>query len=166
MKRTITVALLTEDTYAPAFIDGLIRRAINEGIITRNVVVCKSRNTYRKIQPCTDKMRRIVNTIIDMCDKILIFQDADGRDRKKVLEEVRSHLGELVKYINRRVFIIIFAQEIEEWIIPNTPSPADYLKRSEGYEKNLLPHYVNRVNFSRVRDLESFMDFLNALNDD
>ncbi|BDB99822.1 hypothetical protein [Saccharolobus caldissimus] len=118
MERAISVALLTEDTYAPEFIERLIMRAIHDGIINRNITICKSRNTYRKIQPCIDKMRRIVKTIIDLCDKILIFQDADERYRDKVFEEVKSHLRELAEFINKKIFIIIFDEEVEEWIIP------------------------------------------------
>lgn len=166
MERAISVALLTEDTYAPIFIERVIRRAIHDGIINRNITICKSRNTYRKIQPCTDKIRRIVKTIIDLCDKILIFQDADGRNRDEVFEEVKSHLRELAEFINKRIFIIIFNEEIEEWIIPNTTKPANYLKQHEDYKKSSLPAYADRVDFNAIRNLRSFMDFLNALNDD
>lgn len=108
-------------------------------------------------------MRRIVKTIIDSCDKILIFQDADGRNRDEVFEEVKSHLRELAEFINKRIFIIIFN---EEWIIPNTTKPANYLKQHEDYEKSSLPAYADRVDFNAIRNLRSFKDFLSALNDD
>ncbi|BDC17644.1 hypothetical protein HS5_05340 [Acidianus sp. HS-5] len=65
--KEISVALLTEDTYTPAFIDKIIRRLMESKIITdRKINICKGKNTYRKIQLCTDKIRRLIKNIIDV----------------------------------------------------------------------------------------------------
>ena len=163
MGNRTTVALLTEDTYAPAFIEGVIRRLVERNYIDNEIYVCKGKDSYRKILPCTDKMRRIIKNIIDKCDKVLVFQDADGRDVGEVYNDVKSHLKELSDYIDRKIFIIIFNQEIEEWIIPNAHKPSDELKRTRGYEKYQLPNYVNEVDFEKIKNLRSFQDFLRAL---
>ena len=163
MGNRITVALLTEDTYAPAFIEGVIKRLVELKVFNTEIYICKGKDTYRKIQLCTDKIRRIAKNIIDKCDKILIFQDADGRNREEVYEEVRSHLKELNNYIGKKIFIIIFEEEIEEWILPNVHKPSDVLKRTRSYEIYQLPNYVNEVNFERIQNLRSFKDFLCAL---
>ncbi|BDC17645.1 hypothetical protein [Acidianus sp. HS-5] len=100
-----------------------------------------------------------------MCDKILIFQDADGGDRKEVINEIKSHLKELEKYVDKKIFII-FSEEIEEWIIPNVHKPSDELKRRKRYEKYYLPDYADMINFNNIQQLESFKDFIRALTDD
>jgi len=165
-QRTVSLALLTEDTYAPKFIEGIIKRLIETNWINNKINVYKSNRTYRKIQPCTDKLRRILSVAIDMCDKILIFLDADGRPRDEIVNEVKSHLGsELAKLLGKRIFVIVFHEEIEEWILPNTQKPSDVLKRKERYEKWSLPDHVNRVDFYAANQLDSFRDFINALND-
>ncbi|BAB67034.1 hypothetical protein [Sulfurisphaera tokodaii] len=161
----ITVALLTEDTYAPAFIEGVIKRLIELKVVNSEIYICKGKDTYRKIQLCTDKMRRIIKNIIDKCDKILIFQDADGRNREEVYEEVRSHLKELNSNVGKKIFIIIFDEEIEEWILHNVHKPSDVLKRTRSYEKYQLPNYLNEVSSERIQNLRSFKDFLCALQE-
>ncbi|BBD73462.1 hypothetical protein HS1genome_1851 [Sulfodiicoccus acidiphilus] len=157
------IALLTEDTHAPSFIEKVMERLKEEGRLNVEVVVCKGENSYRKIRPCSDKIRRIINSIIDKCDRILIFQDAHGEDRSEVERRALSHLENLSTYIGKKIFIIIFEEEIEEWILPNTPRPADELKRKEMYEKSSLPSYSSEVDFKKLDRVRSFRDFLYAL---
>ncbi|MEM1644927.1 MAG: hypothetical protein QXL96_03500 [Ignisphaera sp.] len=88
-----------------------------------------------------------MKNIIDKCDKILIFQDADGRVWEEVYNEIKFHLKELNSYIGKKIFIIIFAEEIEEWILPNVHKPSEELRKNRSYEKYYLPNYVNEVNY-------------------
>ncbi|MDI6730650.1 MAG: hypothetical protein QMD06_03815 [Candidatus Altarchaeum sp.] len=76
------------------------------------------------------------------------------------------------------VDIIVFKNEIEEWIyyslrikFSNKPSNALYERskkkygfKSGGYEKKFLPNYVKKLNFDKLKAIDvSFKKFLKLL---
>jgi len=154
--RRVKVCLITEDYYALDLIEKIIRRIKSEGIIKQDVVLYKSESSKGKSK-LLSKLHRLIAVMRDFCDKVLIFIDADGESVNEVRRRFR------IKSSN--TFLIVFDYEIEEWILPNTPHPSRELKRRELYEKYMLPDYAEKVDLDKVRNLRSFKEFINALND-
>lgn len=171
MERSIRVCLLTEDTYAPAAIEELIKKLGDAGLIGRRVDVIKREHTYGKYEPCNPKLGRIIKAIADKCDRILVFVDADGGDVELTRKErVDSHVDKAYK---AKVKVVVFQQEIEE-LIDNfhiSQRPSDSLRRRIGYHKRELKKYIDELDLKdegtlkRLGNLQSFKDLISFLSD-
>ncbi len=168
----LKIALITEDTYSPDFIRILIKRE-DFPINNHKINVCKGEHTRGGIvKPCWDKIRRVLSKdLFEKCDRVIIFVDADGYDRNEIKMRVIDHIKnskwlgpQVEKYISdKKLSIIVFSEEIEEWIVPGTPKPSEYLKKTKNYDKRQLPEMANEVNFSKLKSVESFNEFIEAI---
>lgn len=111
MGRSTRICLLTEDTYAPSFIERVIDKLKEEGLVSRDINLVKREHTYGKYNPCSPKLGRIIKAIEDSCDKIIIFVDADGQDVEKVRnDKVLRHVANVEL---SKVYVVVFRYEIE-----------------------------------------------------
>ena len=160
------IRIIAEDAYAVDFLKGIIKKLKSAGKIPSEIEVEEIRSTKGAGKIFSDKILGILRVWEKETDKILIFVDADG----KPVNKIREKLERLKRNLKnpQKVKEIIFEQEIEEWITKSTQNkPSDELRRKEMYEKDMLPDYVNRVNFNdpKLMNLRSFKEFLGALND-
>jgi len=121
---------------------------------------------------CLNRVRFFVGTkIVDDLvkpDKIIIILDGDKNQGKyqQNLNKARRHIPNNIK---TPCSIVVFDYEVEEWIcislnIKWSSKPSDALKSKFKYKKQHLPNYVDKLDFNKLKEVKSFNDFINALN--
>ncbi len=168
----MNVKILAEDTYGAKFFDELIKRVKNEGAVSNEV-----KTSSDHIQGvCSRKMTNQINAAIDDFDKTIVVVDGDGNSEKEEKKQKERHFPKDENKL-KRVDIIVFKDEIEEWIcyslgikFSNKPSDAlhkwskkKYDFKSGGYKKKFLPNYVKELKFSNLKEVDSFKKFLKLL---
>jgi len=145
------------------FLKGIIEKLKSARIISHGIEIVNPTPANGKGNVCSPKTKRIISILEDKVDMVLLFIDADGMKVENIRKECEGIIGK-----SNKVRIIIFDQEIEEWITCSTQQkPSEELKSKRRYDKSMLPDYVDEVvsNYSKLTNLRSFRDFLEALND-
>lgn len=110
-------------------------------------------------------------------DKTIVVVDGDGNPEKEEKKQKERHFPKDENKL-KRVEIIVFKDEIEEWVcysigikFSNKPSDAlhewnkkKHCFKSGGYKKKFLPDYVKELNFDKLKAIDaSFKKFLKLL---
>ncbi|MHA1144796.1 MAG: hypothetical protein ACTSRW_08680 [Candidatus Helarchaeota archaeon] len=146
---------MVEDTYGIEFFKKLINRLKIEDLIPTEVRI----DADRAPAACNKKLDRILTTTFKFSTrdfvKAIVIHDGDGNPENKR----RILLNHVPRDLRDRVELLIFEDEIEEWICKSLeyrlrglkPSVAlsRNLERDQGrrYEKRNLPEFVDQLNF-------------------
>ncbi|MCY0861712.1 MAG: hypothetical protein OWQ52_04700 [Metallosphaera prunae] len=146
--------------YGGDFIREMLRKLNSLRKVSGEVTLSRSHSVGGKVNVFSAKTSRIVRRLQDSdCEKILIFVDGDGQNTDEVKASLKNIVG------NKNVYYVVFKTEIEEWIVPDSSKPSEYLKSHQDYDKNDLPKLAEKINFNLVSGKASFQDFLKAIDD-
>lgn len=156
--------IFCEDSHGVRFFEKLIERLKQEKLFDNSVGV----KVGKYYGPCNTKMKRLILASYDEYpyDKFLIICDLD----KKAIDDVKplivKHIPE--EYLPKGM-VILCDWEIEEWIcvsagIKIDDKPSTILKKREYYEKYMLPKYVDKLDFDKLKSCKSFNEFRAALD--
>jgi len=162
----LRVLILTEDTYGPKFLKGIITRLKNNNKVPQGTTV-----VYTKMPAdCNSKMERILTVRARSVDRIVILVDSDRwGSTEKAHKRAASHIPESLK---KRTIIIPLRNCIEDWVCTglkcgsNVKEPVKLLKKrfQKGYEKHQLPDFANMLDLDVLEAKEdSFRKFLSSL---
>jgi len=161
------IKILTEDTYGTKFFEKIA-----------NKLEVKVKVKAERISGvCSGKMTRQIKACINDCDKIIVIVDGDGNpeDKEKTVRE--KHFNGFDEDKQKKLDVVVFEYEVEEWICTSLgikfnskPSEAldEWEKKQKGdkaeYEKKYLPEYVEKLDFGKLKDCNSFKKFKQLLN--
>lgn len=157
----MTVKIFCEDKKGKPFFERLIKRMKKEGrfgnISVKVGFIGGSVGTVLE--------RRIKASLREGCSKFIVIYDAHGDDINKVRNKVLRFIPDNVR---PKTCIVILDFEIEEWIciseeINCGSKPYETLKNRIGYEKYRLPDYAERLDFNKLINCRSFLEFLDCL---
>ena len=167
------VVLMVEDCYGGEFFKRLINELNESEFLNYKIKFSKVRGKRNPIHMpyiCNDRMRREIIAVDNLTktDKIIIILDGDKNQGKyqQNLNRARRHIPNNIK---TPYSIVVFDYEVEEWIcislnIKWSSKPSDALKSKFKYKKQHLPNYVDKLDFNKLKEVKSFNDFVNALN--
>jgi hypothetical protein len=152
--------VLCEDSYGTDFFKELINRLKSENMISDGLHV----NTDRFYGPCNTKLKGQMKAITFQrgYNFFIIVADAHGKPANEIKSDIECHIPEDLKEITH---MVILNYEIEEWIcvslnIKINDKPSNILRRRFGYEKYKLKDYVPKLNFKRLKNYQSFNEFI------
>ena len=165
------ILILTEDTYGVPFFKKLVKRLKNESIID----VSWQFSVEWMHGKCNPKLERILNAKRRLrIGKILMVADAEGENKKKVIELLDRHIPKDLKRLTKYV---IFKDCIEEWVCEGLGieckglHPVDCLNRwakrsrKEGYKKYMLPEFADRIDVEDLtKNNPEFSNFISEIS--
>lgn len=161
---TRKIMVLCEDSYGVDFFKDLIERLKKENVISKGLHI----DTERFYGPCNTKLTSQMKVMVLLRDYnfFVIIADADGNPIDDVKSQIECHVPRDLRNITR---FVILQYEIEEWIckslnIKINDKPSKILKHKFGYEKYKLRDYVPKLNFKRLKNCESFSNFMNFIS--
>ena len=155
------IKIFCEDQKGKPFFENLVNRMKREGLIG-NVSI---KVGYIGGRVGTVLERRI-RASLRVCNKFIVVYDAHGEDIEEIRDRVRRFVPDVVK---STTCIVILDYEIEEWTCVSEGincgrEPYKTLKHKIGYDKHKLPNFAERLNFEKLKNCRSFVEFLNCLN--
>jgi len=163
----VQLCVYTEDTYGSEFIEKVIKWLKKLGKLSQDCNVVKKKHTFGKYNPCNPKLNRIILATFGRHDLYIIFVDAHGKIREMVKDNIKSHIKKSINKFGDKIHIIVFEYEAEEWItaslINQTNEPSQYLKQHYRYDKKEIAKWVDRLDYDKLKNCASFIEFYNAL---
>ena len=111
-------------------------------------------------------------------DLLIDCVDADGEDTNKITNEQYDLFKKNIKThfstrILKKLKVVVFKHEVEEWIIFSKNlklsgnKPSEILKKKMKYEKWKLPEFASTIDFDVLEQkrVRSFIEFKQAVND-
>lgn len=167
------IEILTEDTYGAEFMKRLTNKLKSLKIITKSInVKCE-----RLAGKCYPKANRQIKAILGLknIQKLIIIVDSEYENIQQVEEFVMKHVPNNYR---SHVKVIVIDPKIEKWIciglsikIIGDPVETlkDYLRKKtgnvRGYEKHMLPQFVEKIEIIHLMQNSEFKKLLNALQD-
>jgi len=157
------IMIITQDKYGVPFFRKFTNRLKDEKFIP-NVHIDSS----KFYGACNPKLSRQLTAFkyLRCYDHFIIVADADGGHIETLHENILCHIPENFKIITS---IIIFKDEIEEWIcysdnIDYEKKPSQILREKKGYEKYRLPSYASKLDILKLKSgCESFCNFFEKI---
>jgi len=157
------IMIMTQDKYGVPFFRNFTNRLKDESLLP-NVHI----NSSKFYGACNPKLSRqlIAFKYLRCYDYFIIVADADGGNIKTLCENILCHIPENFRDMTD---IIIFKDEIEEWIcysdnIDYENKPSKMLREKKGYEKYKLPSYAFKLNILKLRSgCVSFCNFFEKI---
>jgi hypothetical protein len=158
-----SIQIISEDIYGCDFFKEVAHR------INREVrVFCNSAQAW------SPKRGRIFAA--SNADLVIVCIDADARDPEEVEREqlkIIKRSARSEQDVEKRLKIVVFSYEAEEWIIASMKlkisgdKPSEVLRGKMGYEKKDLPKYAPHLDFNVLREMSvrSFIEFEKAVKD-
>lgn len=162
--------VLAEDYYAKEFLPKLLSK---KGIHLPKKNVSSGRGKSRLL----DDLKTWVKSLVELREvkKLIVLIDGDGRPE----EILRKCEEEIPKDHREHVKIIVFEQELEEWVLKGLKIPLgdrkpsvilnDFMRKERGakygYERAHLPKLVELIDVELLQDDENFKRLLNLIND-
>ncbi len=160
-----SIFIITEDAYGCGFFKGVVRR-INPKIKVR----CNMAGAWDP-----KKVRIFLSTDADL---VIDCLDADGQDTNKITNDQYDLFKKNVRNLSsteilKKLKIVVFKYEVEEWIIFSNNmklfgnKPSEVLWEKMKYEKLKLPQYASTIDLDALeqKGVESFIEFKRAVND-
>lgn len=161
---TRKIIVLCEDSYGVDFFKELINRLKEMNIVPEGLHV----NAERFYGPCNTKLTRQMKAMGLLKDYnfFVIVADADGKPADDVRIKIECHIPNNLRNITH---LVILKYEIEEWIcisldIKINDKPSTILRHKFSYEKYKLKDYISKLNFEKLKNCESFSDFVKAVS--
>lgn len=161
------IRAIIDDTYGPPFFKELVKR-MNINRLYFDPIT----NTAQ----CNFKMNKMIKTSITVAkfDKVIVISDGEGNKDNKI-HSIRGHIP---TGFNKYIRLVIFDIEVEEWICLSKDikccgrKPSDALKAwtsdrygvRNKYEKSDLSRYASQIDFNKLKNVKSFMDFCQAIH--